>query len=231
MPHRIQTQPSSRAAFASKKVVSTTIMQGSKDVNVDPSSLVCAQDVSTQQLAFVGLMAGIVLGSFPFVILYDFLETILPTFIFSPFYNILPCFLALAFGAAGVAHFAIEETFVAFVPPKGLWGGLWQVPAPGAEALGLSYGQYHSYWSGIAEVAGSLSIVATTLGVVDLGPLPATLMYLLTVAVTPANIYMFTHNPDIPNIPPVTYPYAHAGRGLLQCALLGVFFKLAAHSM
>ena len=198
---------------------------------MDPDSLICSKDDTTQQLAFVGILFGVVAGSFGFVGLYDFLESVLPTAVYAPFYSILPLVLSFAFGAAGVAHFALEETFVAFVPPKGTWGGLWQVPAPGSEALGLSYGQYHSYWSGIAEILVALSLASTTASIVDLGPFPAALMYLLAVAVTPANIYMFTHNPDVPEIPPVTYPWGHGARGVLQCALLAVFFKLAVHGM
>lgn len=201
------------------------------DVNVDPSSLVSAQDDTTQQLAFVGILAGIVAGGFGFVGIYDFFEGVLPASIFAPFYSILPCVLSLTFIAAGVAHFALEETFVAFVPPQGSWGGLWRVPAPGSEELGLSYEQYHSFWTGAAEILLGLSLIATTTGVVDLGAAPAALLCLLTLAVTPANIYMFTHNPDVPEIPPVTYPWAHGGRGVLQCALLAVFFKVAVHSL
>ena len=118
-----------------------------------------------------------------------------------------------------------KETFVAFVPPKGIWGGLWQVPAPFSEQLGWTYAQYHSYWTGVAEIVGSLALILNTLGVIDLGGVPAASLFLLTLTVTPANIYMFTHNPDVPNIPPVTYPWGHFGRGILQCALLAIFFQ------
>lgn len=200
------------------------------DPKVDPSTLICNQDDTTQKLAFVGIVGGVVAGSFAFVGLYNALETILPDSLFGPFYTVLPYVLGGAFAAAGVAHFALEETFVSFVPPKGTWGGLWQIPAPGSELLGLTYEQYHSFWSGIAEILVSLSLIATTAGVIDLGPIPAGLLWLLTLAVTPANIYMFTHNPDVPEIPPVTYPWGHGARGVLQCALLAVFFKLAVHS-
>eukprot|EP00536_Pseudo-nitzschia_multiseries_P018292 jgi/Psemu1/228447/e_gw1.2357.2.1 len=209
----------------------------------DPSTLVSAQDDSTQQASFVAIFGGVFAGSIAFIELYNLLEGILPSSIFDPFYTILPCVLSGAFIAAGIAHFALEDTFTAFVPPKGSWGGLWQVPAPGSEALGLTYEQYHSFWSGIAEVlVGSWLLVSTLQP--DLLPfvygadagwsastVPAALMFGLTAAVTPANIYMYTHNPVVPRIPALPYPWGHAGRGLLQCALLAVFYKLTVHSI
>jgi hypothetical protein len=52
--------------------------------------------------------------------------------------------------------------------------------------------------------------IANPLGVAELGPYPATLLLLLMfTVVTPANIYMFTHNPNVPNILPVMYPTGH----------------------
>jgi len=125
------------------------------------------------------------------------------------------------------------------------------VPSPGAESLGLTYEQYHSFWSGIAEVLVGCWLFAATvrpdllptnLGafgddgsdasfVIGASTVPAALMYLLTAAVTPANIYMYTHNPVVPRIPALPYPWGHAGRGLLQCALLAVFYKLTIHSL
>jgi uncharacterized membrane protein len=225
------TRPlSSSSRWPMTPTVSSVILMGSMDPNVDPSSLISAKDDTTQQLAFVGIMIGILAGCFGFVAIYDWFEDILPPSIYQPFYSVLPYVLSSTFIAAGIAHFALEETFVAFVPPPGTWGGLWQIPAPFSQKLGLSYGKYHSFWSGLAEVVVSLSLIATTSQIVDLGPIPASLMFLLTLAVTPANIYMFTHNPDVPEIPVVPYPWGHFGRGVLQCALLAVFFKLAVHA-
>ena len=208
----------------------------------DPSTLISAQDDQTQQLSFILIASGILAGSVVFLNLYNFLEVVLPPAIFDPFYTVLPYVLSLAFISAGIAHFAIEDTFTSFVPPKGSWGGLWQVPSPGSEQLGLTYEQYHSFWSGIAEVlVGSWLILATattngvlTGGVSDVvgnAAVPAALMWMLTAAVTPANIYMYTHNPVVPRIPALPYPWGHGARGLLQCALLGVFCKLTIHSM
>ena len=213
----------------------------------DPSTLVSAKDDKTQQLSFLALFGGVFGGSIAFVNLYNTFEVILPPAIFDPFYTILPCVLSSAFIAAGIAHFTLEDTFTSFVPPKGSWGGLWQVPSPGSNELGLTYEQYHSFWSGIAEVlVGTWLFIATIQPTNGLLPfagddasaaglgaatIPAALMYLLTAAVTPANIYMYTHNPVVPRIPALPYPWGHAGRGLLQCALLAVFYKLTIHSL
>jgi len=199
-------------------------------------------DDADQQKSFLAIFGGVFAGSIAFVELYNLLEGILPSYVFDPFYSVLPCVLSGAFVAAGIAHFALEDTFTSFVPPRGSWGGLWQVPAPGSEALGLTYEQYHSFWSGIAEVVVGTWLLVSTLqpGLLPVeasasawGPstIPAALMYCLTAAVTPANIYMYTHNPVVPRIPALPYPWGHAGRGLLQCALLAVFYKLTVHSI
>jgi len=205
----------------------------------DPNTLISAKDATTQQIAFVAICSGIVGGSFLFIELYNYLEMVLPTQIFTPFYTILPYVLSTAFIAAGISHFALESTFTSFVPPKGSWGGLWNVPSPFAEKLGLTYEQYHSFWTGIAEVVVGSSLIITTSGILGVSEsnswtntptIPSLFMYLLTLAVTPANVYMYTHNPVVPRIPVLPYPYGHVGRGLLQCALLGVFYKLTVHS-
>ena len=104
-----------------------------------------------------------------------------------------------------------------------------------SEQLNLTYAQYHSFWTGIAEILVGTSLILTTSGVLgeqfNNPTIPAGLMYLLTLIVTPANIYMYTHNPVVPRIPPLPYPYGHVGRGVLQMALLAVFYKLTIHSM
>lgn len=245
-PHSLLSRDNSRSH---SQLFSSPIE--TNDQAKDRATLVSAQDDQTQQLTFLGIFSGVFIGSFAFLNLYNTLEVILPSTIFNPFYTILPCVLSSAFISAGIAHFALEDTFTSFVPPKGSWGGLWQVPSPGAESLGLTYEQYHSFWSGIAEVLVGCWLFAATLrpdllptfgaaGVGDDGSdaliigastIPAALMYLLTAAVTPANIYMYTHNPVVPRIPALPYPWGHAGRGLLQCALLAVFYKLTIHSI
>jgi len=52
-------------------------------------------------------------------------------------------------------------------------------------------------------------------------------LLLLVIAVTPANIYMYTHGAKLPmDSPPVPIAF-HVVRGILQCFLLSYFYALA----
>ncbi|MEO0325331.1 MAG: hypothetical protein AAF447_20405, partial [Myxococcota bacterium] len=54
---------------------------------------------------------------------------------------------------------------------------------------------------------------------------PLFLLLALTIAVTPANLYMFTHDAQFGSLPRVS-GVAHLVRGVVQCILYALFFNL-----
>ena len=198
----------------------------------DPGILISAKPPDEQKLWIGGISGGLLVGTTVLVTILSAVESALPPGWFGTLGNLNAVPLGLVFAALGAAHFAKKETFVGIVPPVGTWGGLWQVPAPGAEKLGLSYEEYHTFWSGAAELLGGLLLAASGIGLVPVAvqQFDAFLMLLLTLAVTPANIYMATHDAQMDGgPPPMAYPDAHVFRGVIQAVLLADFWKLAFH--
>jgi uncharacterized membrane protein len=199
----------------------------------DPSVLLSAQEDSMQRVGFVSIVATILAGTVIGINIMTAIEYVLPDGWYAAWRDwtwSLP--LGIIYTAAGVSHFALKDAFVSIVPPKGTWGGLWQVPSPGAEALGLTYAEYHNAWVGICEIGGGVLLITSQLHLTQIPvQYPALLLFLLTIVVTPANIYMYTHDAimegkDVPLIP---YPDGHYIRGFMQCFLLTLFWKLAFH--
>ena len=110
--------------------------------------------------------------------------------------------LGATFFLLGTSHFAVSSAYTNIVPPPGTWG-IWYLPGSA---------EFHVAWTGIAEcVGGAGMLVGSALQWFDVdepGPLrwstpaSAAALFLLTIAVTPANIYMWTHGATMPGAGP-----------------------------
>jgi uncharacterized membrane protein len=194
----------------------------------DPSTLVAAQSDSLQRAVAVAIGTGLLFTTSSIVSLlswlgndilpFGFLETVLDFTV--------PIPLGLIYILLGATHFLYRDGYAAIVPPNGSWGGLWNIPAPGADSLKLSNEEYHVLWTGVAEIGGGTLFVLGGLNALPV-QIPAFLLFLLTLAITPANVYMFTHDAEMSFAPPTEYPLGHLSRGIIQCVLLAILWTVA----
>lgn len=180
-----------------------------------PSANPTLQQALIVAAVFAGLGAGTVavlggLGS---------LEAALPAGWYSIWEFTWAPLLGLTFSAAGIAHFTLLREFCNIYPGRGAWG-VWYLPGTSS---------FHVKWTGIAELAGGVGLALGGLGVgaeFGLEKISAAGLFALVLAVTPANIYMFSHGAQLPEgleVPVV----GHAIRGFFQCVLLAFFWTLA----
>ena len=141
--------------------------------------------------------------------------------------------LGVLYLAAGVGHFTQADAFRAIYPPAGTWG-LWYLPGSAS---------FHVAWTGVAEVLGGAGLLVggalTKLDPERPGPLGLPLsgvltsaaalgLFALTVAVTPANVFMFTHGATMtPDPLPLSF---HAVRFAVQVVVLSLLLTLAKDS-
>lgn len=194
----------------------------------DPSILLSSKSDFEQRLGVTAIGASLLLGTYALSSILVWLQMISGGLTSTIIDFTVPVPLGLLFVLLGGTHFFYKNEYAAIVPPKGAWGGLWNVPTPGAEKLGLSDEEYHVLWSGAAEMGGGALLVLGGLHAIPV-QIPAFLMFVLTLAVTPANIYMFTHDVPLAFSPPLRYPDDHIVRGVIQIILLSLFWYLASH--
>jgi len=177
------------------------------------------------------LLGGLAAGTWALANpIFAFLEGLLPDGWFKTWQKTWPI-LGAVYLAAGIAHFTAAESFEAIYPPEGTWG-FWYLPGSAS---------FHVAWTGVAEIAGGSGLF---LGSLILGlagafnwELPSALravpalsalgLFVLTWAVTPANIYMYTHGAQMVGLTPGDAPVPvqfHAVRGALQVVLLGILW-------
>ena len=134
--------------------------------------------------------------------------------------------LGLIYLAAGIAHFAETDGFENFTPPNGTWGFWWTPFSPRINVL----------WTGAAEIFGgawmTFGAAAPLLGIslpAELGPVVsdgALTLFLVTLAVTPANYYALTHGANFP-LDVEASPASHLVRLAFQAVLLAVTWEMA----
>ena len=134
--------------------------------------------------------------------------------------------LGLIYVAAGIAHFTETDGFENFTPPNGTWG-FWFTPfSPRINVL----------WTGAAEIFGgawmTFGAAAPLLGIslpAELGPVVsdgALTLFLVTLAVTPANYYALTHGANFP-LDVEASPASHLVRLAFQAVLLAMTWEMA----
>jgi uncharacterized membrane protein len=129
--------------------------------------------------------------------------------------------LGLAFILVGSQHFhppSRARALAAIVPPRGTWGVWW---VPGNAML-------HVQWTGVVEVCGGLGLAVGRWLAPAVTRRSARALFLLTLLVTPANIYMLTHDAPLPGVAEEPLHWGvHLARMAAQAALLAALFALA----
>ncbi|KAG7342414.1 hypothetical protein IV203_007507 [Nitzschia inconspicua] len=188
-------------------------------------------DGTTQSAIFVGILLALGVCTSAFSAVLTSLTTNFEWF--QSFRYSWPLTLGLVFVAAGITHFTVSAEYKNIYPYRGAWGGLWKLPGSP---------DFHVAWTGVAELLGGLGLLVG--GLIDwLEPVYvsspnivttaglesdcAAALYLLTWAVTPANIFMFTHGAKLPMEVERDIPVSfHAVRFVMQVVLLGFLYQM-----
>lgn len=186
---------------------------------------------SEQALVVLAIFAVLGLGSLALLALFDQLKRALPEGWFSAWQRTWPL-LGFIYMAAGSAHFTAKDAFESIYPPPGTWG-FWYLPGSA---------EFHVAWTGVAELLGGagLFLGAIVLALADafnwtlppivreLHVLSALGLLVLTLVVSPANIFMYTHGAQMVGLTPgdATIPVeGHYIRCVLQVLLLSILWR------
>jgi len=207
---------------------------GEEGCNLPPVSGVNTMDnlaqASIVAAIFFSLGAGTYLFSSGLGLFTTFLGDTYPSQ-YEFFRNTWPVTLGLVFSLAGVTHFTVKKEYENIFPSEGAWG-IWNVPG-GRE--------FHVAWTGAAELAGGLGLLASGVSsFAGIGNLATTsfltsaglesdaaaALFLLVLLVTPANIFMFTHGAKLPMEGEAVPLSFHAVRWVMQVILLGLLSQM-----
>lgn len=186
---------------------------------------------SQQALVVAGIFVGLLVDSYLLVSLFGALRKALPAGWFENWQKTWPI-AGIVYIAAGVAHFTAAGAFQSIYPPQGTWG-LWYLPGSP---------EFHVAWTGVAEILGGVGLFggATALVAADIAgttappvlrqlhALSALGLFVLTLVVTPANVYMYTHGAQMLGLTPGDQPIpveGHYARAALQVVLLSILWE------
>jgi len=139
--------------------------------------------------------------------------------------------LGVIYAIAGVTHFTISEEYENIFPSRNAWG-IWGIPGNA---------EFHVKWTGLVEVIAGLGLLVG--GAFDaLAPVwytspnlftaagldsdSAVALLLLSICVTPANIYMYTHGARLPRDGPDVPIAGHFVRGIFQIILFSILYQM-----
>mmetsp|Transcript_17705 Transcript_17705/g.55810 ORF Transcript_17705/g.55810 Transcript_17705/m.55810 type:complete len:242 (-) Transcript_17705:37-762(-) len=219
-------------ATTSKLTNSATVATGTAPycTTMLPSG-VNAMPESQQAAVVLAIFAGLALDTWGLLFLFGKLRGALPEGWFANWQKTWPL-VGAVYMAAGVAHFTAAAAFESIYPPAGTWG-FWYLPGSA---------EFHVAWTGVAELAGGagLFLGAVILGLAgnfgwevppvlrQLHALSALGLFALTLAISPANIYMYTHGAQMVGLTPGDAPIpveGHYARAALQAVLLSILWE------
>ena len=205
--------PSSTSLLTLSKQHKTTHLSVEPTPPSSQSPMISTLPIWQQRAAFLTCFTSLSLSTYLLRPPLHSLFTFLPSSPFSVLWH--PEGLGLIFILAGVSHFFVPE-FEDIYPKKGSWG-IWYLPGSP---------KFHVYWSGVAEILGGIGltygilyneqVITSTFSALLLG---------LSVAVYPANFYMYTHGKELPKGVKMEES-GHKGRFVAQIILCGVLAGL-----